>query len=92
MKETKEHKEARNQIRKEHFDRDRLKAMFLLKGRGSYLSPAAEMLCIDECKVSYKVNNNKLTHEETIMLAKGLELTAREYIDIFCSGVFTENK
>lgn len=90
MDKKKEHKRTVHQIKEEHYDRDRLKGMFLIKGKGRYLQPAAEMMCVEESNASLKINGGKLTHEETIMIAQGLGLTAREYLDIFCTGVFTK--
>lgn len=80
-------------IPEKYYDRDRLKALFLFKGigdgsYGGYMRPASEMLCCEEKTAQYKINKGALSHEETILLAKGLNLTAREYAEVFMRGVF----
>ena len=90
MQETRERRKKINTLRDSAYDKNRLKGMFLIKGAGQYLAPASEILCLTEGKTSYKINHAMLSHEETLMIAKGLGLTAREYIDIFCKDIFTD--
>ncbi len=85
-------KKGVNLISDEHYNKDKLKGLLYIKGQGQFLKPACEMLNMKDSTTSLKINGGKLTHEETILLAEGLELTPREYLDIFCSGVFTPKK
>lgn len=71
-----------------HYDRNALKGMFYLKGYDKYIQAAAEMLCCDERTAITKINRERMTHEDTLMLAQGLELSVREYLNVFCKDVF----
>lgn len=79
-------------ISKEHYNKDKLMAMFLFKGYHYYLEAAAEMLKCEYKTASQKIVRGRLSHEDTINLCQGLKLTPREYCEIFMDGVFEDKK
>lgn len=74
------------------FDPWKLKATFMFKGYENYSAPIAKVLSISELTAKDKISASRLTHEETIKLAKFLELTPQEYCDIFLKGLFKETE
>lgn len=70
------------------FDPWKLKATFMFKGYENYGAPIAKVLHISELTARDKISASRLTHEETIELAKFLELTPQEYCDIFLKDLF----
>lgn len=70
-----------------------LKAMFLHAGYDDYGSVAKDMLHVSSEKTARKkINHTVLSHEDTLALARGLNMTPREYMRIFCKGVFEDEE
>lgn len=64
----------------------------MLKGYENYGAPIAKILHITEQTARDKISQSRLTHEDTIELARFLELTPQEYCDIFLKNLFEEPK
>lgn len=77
-------------MERDFYNREKLKALFLFKGYGTYMQPASEILNCEVNTASTKINRGRLSHEDTIALAKGLKMTPRQYCEIFMNGVFKE--
>lgn len=77
-----------NTIDPKHYDKTALKGMFYLKGHEHFLSVAADYLGVGEKQAAAKLRTGCMSHEDTILLAKGLEMTPRQYINVFMRGVF----
>lgn len=71
------------------FDPWKLKAHFMFNGYENYCAPIARLLNLSEKTVKNKVSYSRLSHEETLLLAKGLGLTMEQYCEVFCKGMFT---
>lgn len=84
------------QINPEHvaewYDPWKLKAEFMWAGYDGYAEQCAKILNVTECTAKTKINNTKLSHEDTIALAKFLKLTPEKYCEIFLKGVFEGSK
>lgn len=74
------------------FNPYKLKGTFMLKGYENYGAPIAKILHITEQTARDKISQSRLTHEDTIELARFLELTPQEYCDIFLKNLFEEPK
>lgn len=75
-----------------HYDKQALKGLFYIRGYDGYISHAADYLKVNDRTAAYKINNGVLSHEDTILLCHGLEMTPREYINIFMKDVFDLDK
>lgn len=78
----------KNTIKEEHYDKNALKGIFYLKGYDGYIKKASDILCCSEKTTADKISRGCLSHEETIDICKALELTPRQYIQVFMHGVF----
>ena len=78
----------KNSIDPKHYDKTALKGLFYLKGHERYIAVAADYLKVGDKTAATKLNTGALSHEDTIMLAEGLEMTPRQYINIFMKDVF----
>lgn len=72
----------------EHYDRNALKGTFYIQGSKAYVKEAADILCCSDRTAAHKIQQGVMTHEDTLALAKGLHLTVRQYLDMFCKDVF----
>lgn len=70
------------------FDPWKLKGTFMLKGYENYGAPIAKILHVSEQTARDKISQSRLSHEETIELAKFLGLTPAEYCDTFLKNLF----
>lgn len=70
------------------FDPWKLKATFMYQGYENYRAPIAKVLHVSELTARDKISASRLTHEETIEIAKFLRLTPQEYCDIFLKDLF----
>lgn len=80
----------KNTISTKYYDKNALKGMFYMKGYDSYIKATADILGCNDNTASDKITRGCLTHEETIAICKALELTPRQYIDLFMRNVFVE--
>lgn len=78
-----------NLISEKHYDKNALKGMFYIAGYEHYLKTAADFLKCNERTAATKIHSGRMSHEDTIMLAQGLKMTPRQYINIFMRDVFT---
>lgn len=70
-----------------------LKALFLHAGYDDYGEVAKDMLHVSSAVIARrKINNTKLSHEDTIALAKSLKMTPNEYVRIFLKDVFEDGE
>ena len=70
-----------------------LKALFYHAGYDDYGEAASEILHVSCAKSARrKINNTRLTHEDTIELAKALKMTPTEYCRIFLKDVFEDEE
>lgn len=74
------------------YDPWKLKAEFMWAGYDGYAAKVAEILCVTETTAKTKINNSKLSHEDTIAIAKALQFTPEKYCEIFLKNVFGEPK
>lgn len=74
------------------FDPFKLRAEFMFRGYDSYGAPLARILCIQSHTATDKVSESRFSHEDTLAIAKALHFTPKQYCDIFCKGVFTEQE
>lgn len=72
------------------FDPWKLKAEFMFRGYENYGAPIARILNVTEQTAKDKMSLSRLSHEDTIELARALRLTPKQYCDIFLKGLFTE--
>lgn len=57
------------------------------------LKEVAKILSVSDQAARRRLNGTTaLTHDETIMLARGFKMTPREYCECFLNGVFQELK
>ena len=64
----------------------KLKGQFLYRGYPEYGPPAARIMNVSERTAVDKINQSRLSHEDTLKLAEGLNLSMGEYCEIFCRG------
>ena len=74
------------------YDPYKLKALFLWQGYDSYAEPASNILHVSLIQAKKKIKKSVLSHEDTIDIAKALNLDYEEYRQIFLKGVFDEDK
>ena len=72
------------------YDPYKLKALFQWQGYESYGEPASEILHVSVTQAKKKINKTILSHEDTIDLAKALNLSLKQYCKIFLKGVYDE--
>lgn len=77
-----------NRIDPKHYDKTALKGLFYLKGHEKYISVAADYLKVGDKTAATKLNTGCMSHEDTILICKGLEMTPRQYINVFMKDVF----
>lgn len=70
------------------FDPWKLKGTFMLQGYENYGAPLAKVLGVNTSTVKAKISQSRLSHDDTIRIARFLHLTPQEYCDIFLKGVF----
>lgn len=74
------------------FDPWKLKAEFMFRGYENYGAPLAKILNVAEHTAKDKISLSRLSHEDTILIAKALKLTPQQYCDIFLKGVYTKQE
>lgn len=68
-----------------------LKSLFLHAGYEDYGEEAAKVFFVGDARSARrKINNAVLTHEDTLGLAIKLRMSPREYMRVFCRGVFDD--
>lgn len=72
------------------FDPWKLKAEFMFRGYDNYGAPIARILNVAEHTAKDKMSQSRLTHEETIEIARFLKLTPKQYGDIFLKNLYAE--
>lgn len=72
------------------FDPWKLKAEFMFQGYENYGAVIAKILNISEHTARDKMSQSRLTHEETIQIAKYLHLSPEKYRDIFLKGLYED--
>lgn len=78
---------------KEWYNPYELKALFYHAGYDEYGEVAKDIFHVSDAKSARrKINHSAITHEDTLELAKALKMTQREYIRIFCKGVWSEDE
>lgn len=66
----------------------KLKAMFMYKGYENYGAPISKVLGVSESTARDKISLSRLSHEETIALARFLEMTPQDYCEVFLKDLF----
>ena len=79
-------------ISEKHYSRNALKGLFYIRGYDAYLSAAADFLHVNESTAATKIRHGTLSVEDTILLAEGLKMTPRQYINTFMNNVFEDIK
>lgn len=75
----------------EWYDPYELKAQFFHSGYDEYGRAACEILQVSAPKTARKkINKAVLSHADTLILAKALNMSPRDYLRVFCKGYFDE--
>lgn len=74
------------------FDPWKLKAYFMFEGYDNYSAPLAKILGVNEDTAKDKVSQSRFRHDETLIIAKALNLSGEQYLEIFAKDVYGEEK
>ena len=74
------------------FDPWKLKTTYMMQGYDNYGAPIAKILHVAEHTAKDKMSQSRLSHAETIEIARFLKLTPKQYSDIFLKGLYDEDK
>ena len=68
-----------------------LKALFLHAGYDDYGETAQVVFQVNSPSAARrKINKCTLSHDDTLNLARKLRMSPKEYLEVFCKGVFDE--